>query len=149
MQTIYRLFTDGNGRRNVPSRESSPLTRQERPSVAAREIEEARGYGNDETGVVAARPWLVCQRCLNAFEWRLESAFRVAFVASDEQSAQVPPEYDAVLAQHGRASGVYGSHGARGEHDRGDCSSGDGEASDYRTYQDGPSSPREPDGGPA
>lgn len=55
-------------------------------------------------GSVEARPWLVCQRCLNPFEWRLESAFRVAFVAAEEQSAQVPGEYDAVLAPHGRAS---------------------------------------------
>lgn len=55
-------------------------------------------------GNVEARPWLVCQRCLNPFEWRLESAFRVAFVASDDRAAQVPGEYEAVLAPTGRAS---------------------------------------------
>lgn len=55
-------------------------------------------------GSVEARPWLVCQRCLNPFEWRLESAFQVAFVASEEQSGRVPAEYDAVLAPNGRAS---------------------------------------------
>jgi uncharacterized protein len=55
-------------------------------------------------GSVEARPWLVCQRCLNPFEWRLESAFQVAFVASEEQAAKVPGEYDAVLAANGRVS---------------------------------------------
>jgi uncharacterized protein len=55
-------------------------------------------------GGVEARPWLVCQRCLNPFEWHLESAFKVAFVGSEEEAAQVPVEYDAVLAPHGRAS---------------------------------------------
>jgi uncharacterized protein len=54
-------------------------------------------------GRVDARPWLVCQRCLNPFQWHLQSAFRVAFVATDERSAQVPAEYDAVLAPNGRA----------------------------------------------
>jgi uncharacterized protein len=54
-------------------------------------------------GHVVARPWLVCQRCLNPFEWHLESAFRVAFVANDEQSPRVPVEYESVLAPHGRA----------------------------------------------
>jgi uncharacterized protein len=55
-------------------------------------------------GSVEARPWLVCQRCLNPFEWHLESAFKVAFVASEEDAALVPGEYEAVLAPHGRTS---------------------------------------------
>jgi uncharacterized protein len=53
-------------------------------------------------GNVEAWPWLVCQRCLNPFEWHLHSDFRVAFTSRDEDGARVPVEYDAVLAPGGR-----------------------------------------------
>lgn len=55
-------------------------------------------------GHVRARPWLVCQRCLSPFAWRLESSFRVAFTATDEQAARVPIEYEGVVAPGGRVS---------------------------------------------
>jgi uncharacterized protein len=54
-------------------------------------------------GSVEARPWLVCQRCLSPFEWRLVSEFKVAFVASEDRDGEVPIEYEAVLAPNGRA----------------------------------------------
>lgn len=55
-------------------------------------------------GVVRARPWLVCQRCLNAYEQPLESAFRIAFVATEDDTANVPEGYEGVAAPHGRAA---------------------------------------------
>jgi uncharacterized protein len=55
-------------------------------------------------GTVRARPWLVCQRCLNAYEQPVESTFRIAFVATDDDAPNVPEGYDGVAAPHGRAS---------------------------------------------
>lgn len=55
-------------------------------------------------GSVRARPWLVCQRCLNAYEQPVESEFRIAFVATDDAAANVPEGYEGVVAAHGRAS---------------------------------------------
>ena len=54
-------------------------------------------------GVVRARARLVCQRCLNAYEQPIESAFRVAFVGSEEETANVPEGYEGVAAPQGRA----------------------------------------------
>ena len=53
-------------------------------------------------GAVRARAWLVCQRCLKAFEAALESPVRVAFVGRDAEASRVPDEYDAVTAPGGR-----------------------------------------------
>jgi len=53
-------------------------------------------------GVVRARAWLKCQRCLKEFEADLESPVRVAFVGRDAESSRVPDEYDAVTAPGGR-----------------------------------------------
>lgn len=53
-------------------------------------------------GTVRARPWLVCQRCLNAYEHPLESSFQVAFVASEDDTANVPEGYEGVAAPNGR-----------------------------------------------
>lgn len=55
-------------------------------------------------GTVRARPWLVCQRCLNAYEHPLESTFRVAFVATEDDTANVPEDYEGVAAPHGRVA---------------------------------------------
>lgn len=55
-------------------------------------------------GTVRAWPWLVCQRCLSAYEQPVESAFRIAFVATEDDTANVPEDYDGVAAPHGRAS---------------------------------------------
>ncbi|MFO0336906.1 MAG: YceD family protein [Pseudomonadota bacterium] len=54
-------------------------------------------------GEVRARPWLVCQRCLNPYEQAVESPFRVAFAPTEEASARVPEGYEGVVAPHGRA----------------------------------------------
>ena len=54
-------------------------------------------------GEVRARPWLVCQRCLNPYPQAVESPFRVAFASSEDAAAQVPEEYEGVVAPHGRA----------------------------------------------
>ena len=53
-------------------------------------------------GAVRARAWLVCQRCLQAFEAALESPVRVAFVGRDAEAGRVPDAYDAVTAPGGR-----------------------------------------------
>ena len=53
-------------------------------------------------GAVRARAWLVCQRCLKAFEAALESPVRVAFVGRDAEAGRVPDAYDAVTAPGGR-----------------------------------------------
>ncbi len=53
-------------------------------------------------GELTATVWLVCQRCLAQFETVIESSVRVAFVASDAEATQVPDEFDAVTAPHGR-----------------------------------------------
>ncbi len=53
-------------------------------------------------GAVKARAWLVCQRCLQAFEAALESPVRVAFVGRDAEAGRVPDAYDAVTAPGGQ-----------------------------------------------
>ena len=53
-------------------------------------------------GAVRARAWLVCQRCLKAFQAALESPVRVAFVGRDAEAGRVPDAYDAVTAPGGR-----------------------------------------------
>jgi uncharacterized protein len=55
-------------------------------------------------GTVRAWPRLVCQRCLSAYEQPVESAFRIAFVATDDDTANVPEGYEGVAAPHGRVS---------------------------------------------
>jgi uncharacterized protein len=55
-------------------------------------------------GTVRARAWLVCQRCLAAFEADLVSPVRVAFVSRDAEAGRVPEAYDAVTAPEGRLS---------------------------------------------
>jgi len=52
----------------------------------------------------AGRALLACQRCLRPLEVPLDVHVRVALLASEEQSARVPPELEPVLAAGGRVS---------------------------------------------
>jgi uncharacterized protein len=47
---------------------------------------------------------LECQRCLQPMELPLEGSTRIAFIASESESARVPPELEPVLAPAGRTS---------------------------------------------
>jgi uncharacterized protein len=53
-------------------------------------------------GTLTAGVWLVCQRCLAAYEARLESAMRLAFVDDDADADAVPEGYEAVTVAAGR-----------------------------------------------
>ena len=53
-------------------------------------------------GTVHAQPWLVCQRCLEAFEANVESQVRVALVASDAEADRVPDDFEPVEIDAGR-----------------------------------------------
>jgi uncharacterized protein len=52
-------------------------------------------------GVLLANPWLVCQRCLEPFEARVESPVRVALVANDPDADRVPEDFEPVQTQSG------------------------------------------------
>ena len=53
-------------------------------------------------GTLQARPWLVCQRCLEAFEADVESPVRIAFVADDADADRLPDEFEPVEIVAGR-----------------------------------------------
>ena len=45
-----------------------------------------------------------CQRCLQPMERSLERVSRIALIASEDEAARVPPEWEPVLAAGGRIS---------------------------------------------
>jgi uncharacterized protein len=47
---------------------------------------------------------LECQRCMKPMEWALDSAARIALIATEAQAGELPPDLEPLLAEGGRIS---------------------------------------------
>jgi uncharacterized protein len=73
------------------------------PALVAAQLRFLREQGQAMAEVaVRARLTGTCQRCLQALQLPVESASRVALVASEDEAGRLPAEYETFLAAEGR-----------------------------------------------